>query len=239
MNRLILIFAIGILLGSCQKSNERLVESEFKNYINSNFDNPKSLKEIVSIEASDTVSMALVASCLKQAITLSNDIDSLKSEDDSIKKVIMTRLAVETRLYISRFSYSDRLEAQRHLIQVMSCVDSDISFIGKREFLLHKTKQLLDSMTYESPKYGYRVKFRQTVDNELKLKTYKAYIDSATRKVFIKTNEWQLDDEDSSQQMKEMEQAVIEFTSLNKERLNNMEKARNHLSEVQSIINRY
>lgn len=51
----ILLSIIAILLSGCKSSTEDLIGDEFRKYVRENFDDPKSFKEIVSTEPSDTI----------------------------------------------------------------------------------------------------------------------------------------------------------------------------------------
>jgi len=79
------------------------------------------------------------------------------------------------------------------------------------------------SFEYESPKYGYTIKYRQEVANDLKLFTYKGYVDSLTKAIYLRKSGILHDDICLSIQMKQliaMKNDLFLLLKNNTERLN-------------------
>jgi len=207
MKKNLFILAIVFTLFSCQQSNESLIKKEFKNYVKNNFDNPKSLKEIVSIEASDTVSVENFKMLLKETLTNYDRVDSLWKNDEYKNNINKNILKKEYN-----FSYSDILIIRSYYGQLANITQNRLSVILKDYNILENAKNLLDSIKYDPPKYGYNIKFRQTKNGELQLFTYKGYIDSLTKKIHISPQGFELDDKYVSGQMKELSNMILECT---------------------------
>ena len=73
----LIVFA---LLTSCTQTKEDKIRNEFKNYVSSNFDDPNSLKEIVSVEQIDTITYEGI----RNGVIALHGIDSLINSCESI-----------------------------------------------------------------------------------------------------------------------------------------------------------
>lgn len=70
------------VLFSCTQTKEDKIRNEFKNYVSSNFDDPNSLKEILSIEPIDTITYESI----RNGVIALHGIDSLTNSSDTIEK---------------------------------------------------------------------------------------------------------------------------------------------------------
>lgn len=77
------ILLLVFITSSCTPSKEDVIKSAFKNYVASNFDDPKSLKEIVEINSLDTITH----NSFKTIVTSFDEMDKLLDETDSIIKI--------------------------------------------------------------------------------------------------------------------------------------------------------
>lgn len=70
------------VLFSCTQTKEDKIRNEFKNYVSSNFDDPNSLEEILSIEPIDTITYESI----RNGVIALHGIDSLTNSSDTIEK---------------------------------------------------------------------------------------------------------------------------------------------------------
>lgn len=73
----ILLSIIAILLSGCKSSTEDLIYDELREYVRNNFDDPKSFKELVSIEPIDTIYSEKYKELLVTSLQGANAVDSL------------------------------------------------------------------------------------------------------------------------------------------------------------------
>lgn len=73
----ILLSIIAVLLSSCKSSTEDLIYDELREYVRNNFDDPKSFKELVSIEPIDTIYNEKYRKLLVASLQGANAVDSL------------------------------------------------------------------------------------------------------------------------------------------------------------------
>lgn len=88
-----LMFTVSIV--SCS-SDESKVKSAFKDYVQSNFNNPKDLVEIITVDSCDTVGFSTVTASLKD---VKHMYDSIKAEDEKINQRVNAMLKDESKLH--------------------------------------------------------------------------------------------------------------------------------------------
>lgn len=161
-----ILVAIFILYG-CDNSIESRIKKEFKTYIKNNFDNPNLVKEIVSVEAADTISNRANLVSIKKVLSLSE-------ESDSLSEYLLQK---NKNFHLKReLEYNDRRIVNESINFILDhIIDANIA---KRTL-----KDYVDSFKLMIPKYGYKIKYRVKVGDELQMKEYYAYRDSATNEI--------------------------------------------------------
>jgi hypothetical protein len=103
-----------------------------------------------------------------------------------------------------RLSYHGVVLAQTYISQYIELLNLEKNEIYAKYALREEINTLIDSFKYESPKYGFIIKYRQENDNKKELLTCRGYVDSLTKKVYIKPNGFEIDDKELSKQFKEL-----------------------------------
>lgn len=181
MKRILTFFIVLLIIVSCGQQDKRiaLVKKEFKAYVNKNFDDPKSVKEIVEIIPKDTISlekMKAICSITDEAISQSRQLYHLKDSLLTDKLEEYYNIIRKSR----GLSYSDALTGQLIAIDLMSTFQKVID--TKKVLMLEQSqlKAIGDSLQYYAPLYLYEIKYRNMSNDGLKLETSYAYIDSLT-----------------------------------------------------------
>ncbi len=195
----LLILLLALLTISCDNSIEGNVKRQFKLFASENFDDPNSIKEIISVEPHDTVSLYkagnVVLSIQKNCdlvFKLSNAVDSVNNAKLTAQTSSMDKLA-------SKMELSELYTGLRLIGNIMSLSNSEVDDIvkwrAKEHILNEKTKGLLDTidMIISPPLYGYRIKFRQNIKNELKIQEYYGYVDSLSQNIVIRNSTMDFD----------------------------------------------
>ena len=177
---------------SCSKpTQEELIKKAFKEYVNKNFDDPNSLKEIVSIESRDTAKIAL------QEITKSIlELDSLLLYYDSIynSPTALNKMVKDLSGYENQFSnlgYYERDKIKSAGYEYINCA-LKLTLYNKESY--QKKVKLVDSTlnTMIIPQIIlYEIRSRVKNNEELKLNKYYALTDSIDIKVYEKEPEFE------------------------------------------------
>ena len=176
-------FCVIVLLAfsSCIQSKEDEVSKEFKNYVNSNFDNPKNLEEIVSVEQIDSINFEQFCKVVNNLHKLASLADTCRRiEEDQTSNIIAK---IKAHKYAS--FYSD--DVRFWLIYNVKLTDELISCMtnygDKEKNLSDSIDNLLlrlDGLSILQFKIKVRVKERGI----LKLKNYYALEDSTGFRFF-------------------------------------------------------
>lgn len=134
---------IGVLLTACSpKSNERLVEDSFREYVQMNFDNPKCLKEIVNISVSDTVSAEKTKNMAEKTLLTTNEyIELLKNRNDSLHNVFTTfwNNAGSREMQRIKSRYSGDQNMMSLVMKVMTNTYSVIEYASSADYKKEKS----------------------------------------------------------------------------------------------------
>lgn len=177
--------------------NVKVVEKEFRHYVQKTFDNPKDLKEVVEVLPSDTLSVIKLGNMLQMAYETCEMSRLASQKQDSIEKEIFNANLYDVRK-VQKMDYPTRLKVTSIINTMMELTSKDLSL--KKEVLLceQPIMNLKDSLHYEAPIYEYAINYRVKQGEGLKLKTEYAYIDSL--KGFLKIMPERMTDEDYSEQ---------------------------------------
>lgn len=176
----ICLFITAVSCNVDSDENIRVIKDQLPLYVRSNFDDPRSFKEIVEIIPTDTLSVENVKKIGTIAIEL---VDSSFVWMESLVSPAMDKL----QNHLSELSY---YELERKRFKVIPLVQSGLTryeLMEKNVYDKILLKRMIDSLKYEAPIYGYEVKCRIKENGNLKLKTFYAYVDSLSGFKYIKT----------------------------------------------------
>lgn len=176
MKKIVLSVIILFALFSCSQTKEDKIRNEFKNYVSSNFDDPNSLKEIVSIEQIDTVTYEHI---LNGVVAL-HEIDSLTNLSDSIENEQNAILLGKIRAHNYHPYYKEELKSmalrKAELSRNMIAWIDDYGY-GMLRRMSDSTDNSLNRLKGLNI-YQYKIKARIKVKDDLKLREYYALEDS-------------------------------------------------------------
>lgn len=169
-----LLCAIALLAIYSCSSDESRVKSVFKDYVQSNFDDPNDLLEIVSVKATDTLS----ESNIFQELTIKKDgCEKLKKECDEI---CLKFGSLPESEFDKALSFDDGDTYYRYNELGINLKDDDLKSLRKRyeELVKHKISS--------SKKILFEIKVRMKEDNKKKLDFFYAVCDTTLRNIQIR-----------------------------------------------------
>jgi len=218
-NFILFLIAGTFLFSSCKQSNEKLIKTEFKKYIQNNFDDPKSVKEIVSIEITDTISVEKIRFIMDMNLKVFHLTDSLNKLRDelnlnSIENILKTA---------KRGDLSTQLLVTYYCTQAIDLLNDRFKIINERAILESEINNFLDSLKQETPKYKYIIKYRRNFGDDLLLCKDVCYIDSLTKQIYFNIEEKEL-----SEQISDM----LKYTNESRRYLEKVENNRNEYYDI-------
>lgn len=175
-----IVFGFTFAFFSCTKTVEDRIRKEFKTYVHQNFDDPESLKEILSITFEDTVSAKGTTELLRGIIAkYDTTFAGLKHLDDSLSNKITDM--IQKPKAISKL-YGDE-KILRLLRKSMNIAEEKVDYLCSAEYSKFKyNKATLDEILSElesdsSCFVTYKIKTRVEKHGELSLTEYYARID--------------------------------------------------------------
>lgn len=170
------------VLFSCTQTKEDEIRNEFKNYVSSNFDDPNSLKEILSIEPIDTITYESI----RNGVIALHGIDSLTNSSDSIEKEQSEILLSKIRAHKYNPYYKEELMSM--VLRKAELCRALISWIDDYGFaLLNAMSDSTDNSLNRLKGlniYQYKIKARIKEKDDLKLREYYALEDSVGFRFF-------------------------------------------------------
>ena len=173
MKNKILLIAFLFSIISCspeQPTTQDLIEKEFMTYVDHNFDNPKDLKELVSINVEDTISYQLLKDVAKGYIEMMENTDSLSNarlDDFSEKAKNMHQLDLNS------------FEKEKYFTMILECYSyvggESLNCVKSKNILkqmIEKTDSCIDNLSYVI----YEIKVRELVNDKVKLQKYYASV---------------------------------------------------------------
>ena len=186
------VFAFALL--SCTETVEDKIRKEFKIYVHQNFDDPESLKEILSITLSDTVSAKETAEelmcILAQCDSATTNLQDLR---DSLLNVVIETCKRPRAL--SEFRRDRHLQGL--MLKFADLVNEEIKYISSAEHMELKSdrKDLDESLSkLESDSiifFTYKIRTRIENHGELSIKEYYARIYKNDSTVILDNNNYQ------------------------------------------------
>lgn len=186
-----LIFVCALLAISSCSSNEGKVKTVFKDYVESNFNDPNDLVEIVSVDSCDTISSKDMKSLLKEA---KHKYDSIKVEFRKVSENITSIPAGTIRdLGYENPDFMDVCTTYRTDLE--KSIENDGTFAlllanalegGEPENITLPSKRYEKIMsTKDNIVYQYTIKARVKDNGSVKLKKYYAICDTTLTNIKI------------------------------------------------------
>lgn len=210
-----LLTIIPFIIVSCDNSIEGKIKEEFKEYARCNFNNPESIKEIVSVESFDTISndkyIGLFLDCIEKGKKVENISDSIiqyMSDEKIAAKINKAREQDQYNSYIKDFSENANT--------LMSYLNKDE--IYRSTYMIKITEFIAD--TSSLPKMNmivYKIKYRMKDNNSLVLKEAFVVIDKIENdKITIRNEE--MKKKELPQKILETMDAAEKYIKLSKEK---------------------
>ncbi len=173
----VFVLLVGFVSCGLKDKNISLVSKEFQAYVQKSFDDPKTLKEIVEIAPSDTISL----SSIKSMVIMSDSLIDITRKIYSIKDSLSTA-KIKDQINVLKHSrgitYSDAYTAQLLAIEVMTTIQKIVNLRTKLDYQQESLNRLCDSLEYMPALYIYDIIYRKQYPEGLKLETVYAYVDS-------------------------------------------------------------
>ncbi|MDR0438317.1 MAG: hypothetical protein LBH22_08475 [Bacteroidales bacterium] len=188
MKKLFIVTATSLLLFSCgngkQDKTSRNIEKEFKRHVAQNFDNPKSVVEIVEILPIDTFSIKRY--CIEELWEKhTTAISRMNSTSDERMDYIRTK---GTPRFVESLRYSTRVSINRKFDQINQNLARQRTAIERSHWSRHNLKMIIENFKNEPPVYFYQIRFRQNVNGEPQLRTFYASYTKENGKITILEN---------------------------------------------------
>lgn len=171
MKKLVYLFIALFAIG-CSQSNEDKVKTAFKEYVKSNFDDPSTFKEIVSIDSLDTISTIKFKVMERDMFNIRKDlVEYCDSTDSLIMKYFHDKRFQPKLRHINGLKelFKDKLELQEIYIDVLA---KNLSFLRAEEDL-EEIMSLKDTIFYQQ-----RLTYRVKTTEGLKIKSCYVYTDT-------------------------------------------------------------
>lgn len=174
-----IVFGFTFAFFSCTKTVEDRIRKEFNIYVNENFDDPESLKEIISITLTDTVSAKETAENLMCIVEqYDSATTNFQKLNDSLRIVVLETCKRPRAL--SEFRRDGYL--RELMLKFADLVNEEITYISSAEHIALKSdrKDLGESLSkLESDStifFTYKIKTRTENHGELSIKEFYARI---------------------------------------------------------------
>lgn len=178
----LITFALFVSCG--HNTHSALVEKEFRNYVQMNFDDPKNLEEIISISACDTVSIEKMRTLCSITMDGVRHTVALCSKRDSLVDIEMKNMH-ESLPKQYRGSYANALHGKMWASNLSSIIQRKRSISMMIFYYMNRMQSLMDSVKYRPAIYCYKIDYRNKTREGLKLETAYAYIDSLSHFVVV------------------------------------------------------
>ena len=156
--------------------NTKVIRKEFKSFVQSNFDDPKNIKEIVEISPKDTLSREKIKLLANITIEYADLYLRAKEIKDSVYNVALERINPAKRRF--RGDDYDRIQGLKIITDLtskrMDLIDKDYQIRLQKRWL----QQELDTLIYAPAIYCYEIRYRIQTSEGIKLRSAFAYIDS-------------------------------------------------------------
>lgn len=195
MKKIVIVFIVALTMISCNKENNTIegrITKAMKEYAQKNFDDPKSLKEIVSIEKTNVFDIDSLA---RYTLEKSKEIDSLVKDMRSnlIDSTVLAELTNMSPREISKMrqsiTESEMIRMLSLYMQISSYTSGDYYY--KRLIVdngFNNAMQNIDSVLKNNTFYSiseYEIRVRQNSGDGLKLHSFYTSLCDTTTKIII------------------------------------------------------
>lgn len=179
MRRLLFILSTFSVLVSCgpKDKNISVIKKEFNNYVQKTFDDPKSMKEVVEISATDTISLVFMRNLTSMTVDLVDKSSELYRMKDSVANAQLEQALKKMKKSFNG-GYYEAFKGQLMATEVMSLAQKAIDARKMAYIARDQMAAIRDSLSYHPALYVYEIKYRNETHNGLKLNTAYAYVDS-------------------------------------------------------------
>lgn len=181
-----LLCAIALLVISSCSSNESRVKSAFKDYVQSNFNNPNDLVEIASVDSCDTITSKDLKSLLKEA---KHKYDSIRDEFNKVSGQI-TSFPHGTISSLGRDNPNFMDACMEYREDMVSCVENDetlsallIGALGGGDTPAKRYDKAMSAK--DNTILQYTIKARIKENGNVKLKTFYAICDTTMKNIKV------------------------------------------------------
>lgn len=187
MKKVLVVLSVALIMIGCKEDNtiEGRITRAMKEYAQKNFDDPKSLKEIVSIEKTSSNNSADFArNILDESRKIDSSCNVMSSECDSLLKEFMRIPESTVRRNAAKLSENKRIKFLTSISQMSDGLYSDL--INKK--LSEKYFKEIDSIIKNDTFYTintYEIKVRVEREGQLKLDQYETCVCDTTTKIII------------------------------------------------------
>lgn len=216
-----------LILFSCEKTESDIVKEEFEKYVYENFDDPRDLKEIVSIEITDTITKEDIYELLYSF----NELDSVTFALDSVLTLycteVLTQQIKNNLSEMSNLSYYQAFKARELLGKVAISSLSKISF-DKTSY--NKSVHEIDSIAKSLADFEYiQYNIKTRIENESEKTVLKNY------HALVKQN--RIDIYDKEPAIMDYSPEIKELFELNNKRVDSLEKYRTSIKKLEEDLN--
>lgn len=182
-NLVIIALAAIALIAGCKKEDSTIegrIAKAMKEYARENFNDPKSLKEIVSVSLDDTTNIVMFA---QNILAESHRLDSIYTVIDDSAKVLLKKTLNMPKSSFYKLPDWEKEKLQTTILEIEVELYSNLINTGMRRQLYNEIDSLLKTDTLYTISL-YDIKTRVD-EGELKLKTFHTWICDTTKIINI------------------------------------------------------
>lgn len=218
-----------LILFSCEKTESDIVKEEFEKYVYENFDDPRDLKEIVSIEITDTITKEDIYELLYSFNELDSSTFALDSVVTHYYTEGITQQIKNNYSAMSNLPYYQILKATELYCKVGISLRSKISF---DETSYKKSVHEIDSIAKSLADFEYiQYNIKTRIENESEKTVLKNY------HALVKQN--RIDIYDKEPAIMDYSPEIKELFELNNKRVDSLEIYRTSIIKMAEDINNF
>ena len=206
-----------VVILSCgpKDKNVPIVKKQFNAYVQKTFDDPSSLKEIVEINATDTISYESIKALIKltdEGIEQYRELWSLRDSiwTEQMQAMLKGRKPKREPTYSERYKGATLLDDCSSLTLKIAKEKMNLTSLQQR------IKEKDSNLAYHPAIYVYEVLFRKQESDGLKLKRVYAYMDSESgfKGIMPKKDDSQIISEDYNDVFKLSKECLVSSNSI-------------------------
>ena len=190
MRKTVIVLFVAMTMISCNKENNTIegrITKAMKEYAKNKFDNPKDLKEIVTIELCDTIDAVSVA---RNTLEMSQKLDSTCKVMNDTADLLSERMSekLNRKKGDLGLTYEKRMYILSSINELADGIYEDLLNKGIRRTLFSEIDSLSKNEVFY-PVRLYDINVRVNQDGQLKLKAFHTWICDTTSVIKIYENE--------------------------------------------------